>query len=195
MKRYLAIGLLTLFPATAYAEEAPLPPPNRVAIGVNVLQPAFYALASSMFGNSMYLPIPIDADVAITDRWGLAGTFQILHHNDGALSMNGLSLMVGPRVQITGRGVTGLYASVKLGMGFDTGHDYNAANYNRVNVIVQPEIGYSLAYKAFFLAFGVGAQVKAQIVEDKSSGWAWNGLGSLLSTCVPVLNITPGVTF
>ena len=196
MKTGFILSGLLLFSATARAEEAPAEPPRKVALGVNVLQPLIYGVSSSFFQAGSYIPVPIEAHVSFGPRWGFAGTFQYVHQNDGTMNLNGLTLVGGPRYQITGQGLTGFYATFKAGIGFLTGVDAESYHYNRVFVALQPEIGYALAWKAFFLAFGAGAQFQATFVEDKqSSNWVWNGLGQMLATCVPVVNITPGITF
>ena len=183
--------------APSHAPAAP-----RFAIGVNLMQPAIYSLASSFFSNSYFIPVPIEGHVSINPRWGLATTLVYLKHKDGDYKVNGLQLGLGPRLTLVGEGLRGLYTTFKVGLGFRAGHDYRGADYYRIDLTLQPEIGYSLAWgpPGCFLAFGLGVQLQKPLSEtshsssgsDWYSGWDWNGLGKMINYYLPVVNITLG---
>jgi hypothetical protein len=182
----LALPLL-LLPAIARADE---PPAHRFAVGVNVLQPALYGIASSFFEESLLLPVPIEAHVHIHDRWGLTGTLQYRRHKDGDLSVNGLGLFVGPRLRLTGRDLDGLYATLKVGLAFNGGRDYFQATYNRLDFVLQPELGYAVILGPVYLGFGAGFEGQIPVFQDRSGTWTWNGLGLMVTSYLPVANLT-----
>ena len=182
--------IVAALPATAVAE-APSP---RVAIGLNVMQPAIYGIASAFFEDSHFVPIPIEGHFRIRGRWGIAGTLQYLHHKDGNLSLNGLHLALGPRFTIFGDGLRGLYVAFKVGLGFRYGDDYFASSYYRVGLLLQPEVGWAFAWgrPGFYLAVGLGLQSEVTLTEKEHSRWEWNGLGALINYYLPLVNVTVG---
>ncbi len=182
---------LTSSVASAQGEAGRTP---RIAIGVNVAQTAIYGIASSFFESSLFVPVPIEGHFRLSRRWGLAATLQYLHHKDGTLKLNGLSVSLGPRFTLWGEGLRGLYAAVKLGIGFRHGDDYFRAKYYRVGMQIQPELGWSFAWgpPGFFLSAGVGLQSEVTLTEESHSGWAWNGLGAMINYYLPMVNVTVG---
>lgn len=165
----------------------------HVAIGLNVLQPTLYGLASAFFDNSYFVPVPLDVHVRITRRWGLLTGLQYLAHKDGLYKVNGIETGIGPRLTIVGNGLRGLYAAFRLGFGFLKGNDYSNASYYRVSMIFQPELGYALAWRppSVYLAFGLGLQAAVTLTES-DHGWDWNSLGKMINYYMPLANITVG---
>ena len=68
------------------------PAKPRLALGLNVMQPAIYALASTFFEDSHYIPVPIEAHLSINKQWGLASTLGYFNHQDGDYKVQGLQL-------------------------------------------------------------------------------------------------------
>ncbi len=181
---------LALGSGAARADERP----PRLAIGLNLGQAAIYGIASSFFESSLFVPIPIEGHFRLSPRWGLATTVQYLHHKDGDLRLNGLSVSLGPRLTLHGEGLRGLYAALKVGLGFRKGEDYFAESYYRVGLLLQPELGWSFAFgrPGFFLAVGVGLQSEVTLTEAGHGRWEWNGLGAMINYYLPLVNLTAG---
>jgi hypothetical protein len=170
------------------------PTAPRFAIGLNLMHPAIYGLASTFFDHSYFVPVPIEGHVSINPQWGLATSLVYLKHKDGDYKVNGLQIGVGPRFTMVGEGLRGLYSTFKVGLGFRAGHDYREVNYYRIDISFQPEIGYSLAWgpPGVFLAFSLGVQLQKPVSETEHSDWEWNGLGKMINYYLPVVNITLG---
>jgi hypothetical protein len=170
------------------------PAKPRLALGLNVMQPAIYALASTFFEDSHYIPVPIEAHLSINKQWGLASTLGYFNHQDGDYKVQGLQLGLGPRFTFVGDGLRGFYGTLKLGLAFRKGHDYNFDNYYRVGLTLQPEVGYSLAWgpSGLFLAFGLALQTELPLTESSHPTWEWNGLGEMINYYLPIVNITVG---
>ncbi len=111
----LTCMFVCLSPTASRAEQADDEP--WLAIGVNLGQLGAFGLASTTFDNSKLIPLPLEGHLRLSDNWGLAATLQYRHHTDGSLELNEFSLLVGPRLQLLGRGIEGLYISLKLGLG------------------------------------------------------------------------------
>jgi hypothetical protein len=185
----LTCHLIGFLPSSrARAEDSP----RRLAIGVNLLQPLVYGVGSSFLESSLFLPLSLEGHLSLAVPFGLTTTVQYRYHRDGDLELNGLALLLGPRFQITGSHVEGLFAALKLGIGFNAGHDYYLGRYDRLDLLVQPEVGYSIALGALFLSFGVGLQGQFALITDQASSWEWTGLGRMLTSYTPVANLTVG---
>jgi hypothetical protein len=197
------VMLAVLFPPSASLAETEQSTANlpvyspakpRFALGVNVMQPAIYALASSFFEDSHFIPVPLEAHVSINRQWGLASTLGCFSQHDGDLKLQGLQLGLGPRFTLVGDGLRGLYGTFKLGIALRVGHDYRLDNYYRFGLTMQPEVGYSLAWgpPGLFLAFGLGIQTEVPLLESSHPTWEWSGLGKMVNYYLPVVNITLG---
>jgi hypothetical protein len=190
---------IVLVPAAARAQSETdstdlSPRKPRFALGLNVMQPAIYGLASSFFERSHFVPIPLEAHVSIDRHWGLAGTLAYANHKDGGYQVQEVGIGLGPRVTFVGNGLRGFYGTVKVGIAFRKGHDYFSQSYYRVGMTLQPELGYSLAWgpPGYFMAFGAGVQTEIPLTETSHPYWDWNGLGKMINYYLPVINVTVG---
>lgn len=197
----MAAGVLVLRSGAACAQADVAPGEGestaaqpRVALGMNVMQPAIYGLASTFFDQSYFIPIPLEAHVSINRQWGLATTLGYLAHRDGDFRVKGLWLALGPRATLVGNGLRGLYSVGKVGLAFRAGDDYGSRSYYRIGLVLQPELGYSLAWdpRGMFLAFGLGVLAELALSETNHPDWGWNGLGKMVNYYAPVVNITVG---
>jgi hypothetical protein len=184
----------TVVPAQEPQPVSPAVTAPRFAIGLNLMQPAIYGLASTFFDHSYFIPVPIEGHVSINPQWGLATSLVYMKHKDGDYKVNGLQIGIGPRFTMVGKGLCGLYSTFKVGLGFRAGHDYREDDYYRIDITFQPEIGYSLMWgpPGVFLAFSLGVQLQKPASETEHSDWEWNGLGKMINYYLPVVNITLG---
>ncbi len=67
--------------------------------------------------------------------------------------------------------LNGFYADVKFGLGYAFGKDYNNSDYNRTDLIIEPDLGYYLCFKSnFTIALGIGLQSLVKLSESYYGG-------------------------
>ncbi len=170
------------------------------SIGVNALQPLVFLMASQFDENEAYiLPIPVEIHAHIQKRWGFCGTVQITMYQIGEgdnHQMGEIMAAGGPRYRFTGKKLEGAYATGKFGLSYWGGTAHGVQDYRRLNLVVQPEVGYSVRIgdPGLFLAFGVGVQLGLRLAErfEGDNSPDWNSQGKMLMSYTPWLNVTIG---
>jgi hypothetical protein len=165
--------------------------------GINVLHTALITLIStSLSDTTEYLPIHLYYDHAFTQNWGVAALGFYRLDNDSNFRTNELGFAIGPRFSFDF--IKGLYTDCKVGLGYAFGVDYMGADYSRLDLVIEPEVGYTLIIGRFFsLTFGIGLQTLIMITEapSRSGAWDWNYMGRLSHYYLPVANFSLGVVF
>jgi hypothetical protein len=167
---------------------------GKTFIGINPAHTVIIqAVSKAMDKNVSYLPVHINACHAINEHIGISGLFMYRLDKDGDYYLtHEFGFAVGPAYLF--ERLNGLYADIKLGLGYAFGTDYNNSDYNRTDLIIEPDIGYYLSFKnRFTIAIGVGLQSLVKLSESYYGEiWEWNSTGKLSHYYLPVANISLG---
>jgi hypothetical protein len=152
------------------------------------------AVSKAMDKNVSYLPVHIIMSHSFTEHFGISGLFLYRLDKDGDNFLtHEFGFAVGPAYLF--KRLNGFYADVKLGLGYAFGTDYNNRDYNRTDLIIEPDLGYYLCFKSrFTMAIGIGLQSLIKLSESYyGSVWEWNSTGKLSHYYLPVANISCGI--
>ncbi len=176
------------------SEQLEEPPGPVFALGFNLVQFLLETAGSTAVKDSSLVTVPIETHASFGGIWGLGGSLLIRSVKDGLVRYDtGFALGIGPRLGFFGDGVEGMFLTVKLGVGYAAGKNYQGQDYNRVDLLVQPEIGYAFAWGApgFFLGLGAGLRSLIPVSENPGS-LNFNAIGKLLHYYTPLINGTVG---
>lgn len=169
---------------------------RKLFIGINISHTIMVGVISGALGEeTLCLPIHAGVQYSFNKRWGISGLVYYRYEKDGFnFKTNGIGFAVGPRISFTGTAVEGFYATVMLGVGFNSGLDYFQRDYRRTDLVIEPEIGYVSPMKLgpFGFAFGFGLQTLIPLNESPQE-IQWNTLGKLSHYYLPVINISIGI--
>jgi hypothetical protein len=168
------------------------PSSPRVVVGVNAAQMAWNIVAGTAIGVT-WIPVPIEASVRLTDRWGL--TFGLHYRYEDYWEGSGLwndyhevFIMGGPRVSISNRGLRGWFASAQIGIGY--AHD--PSPYTCVSIVLQPELGYSWVFGRPGLHLAIGAGLLVNIAAHESPGLELTAIGWIAHRFIPLFDLKLG---
>ncbi len=152
------------------------------------------AVSHVMDPNVSYLPIHIIVNHSFTEHFGLSGLFLYRFDKDGDNFLtHEFGFAIGPAY--LSKMLNGFYADFKIGLGYAFGTDYNNSDYNRTDLILEPDLGYYLCFKSkFTMSIGIGLQSLIKLSESYYGDiWEWNSTGKLSHYYLPVVNISFGV--
>jgi len=182
-------------PSAAQVAASPPDGSPRWAVGLNLLEPILYYAGSSTttHDKAVVTPVPVDLHVRLSDGFGIKGTLLYRYFKDGSdLAIHEVALAAGPRLSLTGKGLEGLHLAITGGLGFASGHDYDARKYSRVDFVLRSELAYAWASSSgVYLVVGAGLLSLFPISEDPAP-IDWNSLGKLFQYYQPAINLTVG---
>ncbi len=152
------------------------------------------AVSKAMNPNVSYLPIHITVNHSFTEHFGISGLFLYRLDKDGDNFLtHEFGFAVGPAY--LSKKLNGFYADFKIGLGYAFGTDYNNSDYNRIDFILEPDLGYYLCFKSrFTMSIGIGLQSLIKLSESYYGNiWEWNSTGKLSHYYLPVVNISFGI--
>jgi hypothetical protein len=195
MKRILAFIIILIAFTQHHSFSQEESSDERTFIGINPAHTIIIqAVSKAIDKNVSYLPVHIIASHAITEHVGISGLFMYRLDKDGDYFLtHEFGFAVGPAYLF--KKLNGLYADIKLGLGYAFGTDYNNSDYNRTDLIIEPDIGYYLCFKSrFTMAIGIGLQSLVKLSESYYGDiWEWNSTGKLSHYYLPVANISVGI--
>ncbi len=175
-------------------EESPAP---RNQIGVNVLHtPVVYLVSASMSGDVSYVPIHVGYVRSLSKNLGLSVLGLYRRDQDADFRTNEFGFAVGPRLSFDR--LKGWFVECKFGVGRASGVDYFSHDYSRWDLVVQPDIGYSLMLGSnVSVTAGIGVQTLLLLSEtpDRGIDWEWNDVGQMSHYYLPVANLSVALTF
>ena len=164
-------------------------------IGINPAHTiVIQAVSKAMDPNVSYLPIHIIVNHSFTEHFGISGLFLYRFDKDGDyFKTHEFGFAIGPAY--LSKKLNGFYADFKIGLGYAFGTEYNNSDYNRIDLILEPDLGYYLCFKSkFTMSIGIGMQSLIKLSESYDGNiWEWNSTGKLSHYYLPVLNISCGV--
>lgn len=175
------------------ASTPPGPAPSKFVFSLNVAEFAAFLGAGYQVVGSPFVALHLDASLHLKGRWGL--NFGLVYRyenqrNNIFTNFHEIIGMVGVRIGLTGRGLDGLYLTAKLGLG-----GVHGANYKRVELAIQPEIGYAWSWgrPGFHLTLGVGLLALIHVHSSPSRTWGdFSDLGHVVHYLIPVFNLGLG---
>jgi hypothetical protein len=199
---FVTLFLLAIIAGAVAQEEGDQP---RNYLGVNIAHPLIiFGISRLLSDTTAYLPIHLHYALRLGENWGLGSQFLYQLEMDGRhFSTNEFGLAVGPRFSINvGKGSTVYFIQCKVGAGYAFGTDYNNNAYSRLDLIVEPDTGFTFVLgKVFALTAGIGLQSLIPLTESpqRSSSpggwWDWNEIGYLSHYFLPVANVSLGFVF
>ena len=135
-------------------------------------------LSTIMDPNTTYIPIHIVANHSFSKHFGLSGLLMYRLEKDNAFKTNEIGFAVGP--SYLSNELNGFYADLKLGIGLAAGQNNLSEDYTRMDLIIQPDIGFFKKFSSgFALSLGLGIQSLVKISENPSREgvWEWNKTG------------------
>jgi hypothetical protein len=195
MKRAIIIFLFGLFVSiNSNAQSAQNA--GSTYLGFNVIHPILLeAVSHAMDKEVSYLPIHLTVDHSFTKHFGVAGLLMYRYEKDGEyFNTHELGFAAGP--SYLSNSLKGFYANVKVGIGLTFGKDYNNSDYNRTDLILQPDLGYYVSLKSgLTFTLGIGMQSLLKLSESYYGDiWEWNYTGKLSHYYLPVVNFSVGYT-
>jgi hypothetical protein len=176
-------------------EASPPGRPPRFAVGLNVLEPVLYSVGAgtTTHNKAMLTPVPVDFHARVSDVVGINGTLLYRYFRDGSrLALHEIAAAAGPRLSFTGNGLEGFYVAAKVGLGVAVGHDYSGRDYSRIDLVLQSEFGYAIAFASgVYLVAGAGVLSLFPLKQDPGP-ISWNSLGKMFQYYQPVVNLTLG---
>jgi len=167
---------------------------KRFSMGVNLGQTVTIAVLSKALsgGITLYIPVEIDAAFALSRRFALSGEFLYRLEQDGTyFNTQELGVALGP-TYVSG-GLRGFFATARVGLAYASGIDYNNEAYQRLDLLLQPEVGVFVPLPMdVALTVGLGMQSLVLISENPVRTWSWNALGVMSHGYLPVLDLSLG---
>jgi len=151
------------------------------------------AVSKALDPDVSYLPIHIIVNHSFTEHFGMSGLFLYRLEKDGDnFITHEFGFAVGPAY--LSKKLNGFYADIKIGLGYAFGTEYNNSDYNRIDLIIEPDLGYYLCFKSnFTMSIGIGMQSLIKLSESYDGNiWEWNSTGKLSHYYLPVANISFG---
>ena len=170
---------------------------SKFFIGINVAHSIVVSSVSALIGDEVfYLPIHFDFHFALSNTFGLSGLLMYRYEKDGYyFKTNEFAFAVGPRISLSKKGIEGFYVTCQVGAGFCFGKEYSDSDYYRIDLIINPEIGYVFPSRGRLgFAVGLGLQTMIPIVEDYVGYiWSWKAIGNLSHYYLPVIKLSVGI--
>ncbi len=194
---------------TAFAQEGEGRPQNY--LGVNVAEPLIVFAVSRVYSmydvDTTYLPVTANYAHAFSKHWGISGMLMYRYEKySNDYLINEFGFAVGPRFSLDF--MKGFFIEVKAGPAYAFGRDYDGYPYARLDLVLQPEIGFNIALgSAFTLTVGGGLQTLIPLYEwinnpmgsSVSDMWTWTGVSYAISGLahlyLPVLNVSAAFVF
>jgi hypothetical protein len=163
-------------------------------IGINPLHTIVIKTVSNAIDRDVtYLPVHLILDHSLTKHFGISGLLLYRLDKDGENFLtHELGFAAGP--SYLSNALKGFYANFKIGFGYAFGKDYNDSEYDRFDLIIQPDIGYYINFKnGFVMTIGLGLQSLLKLSESYFGYiWEWNSTGRLSHYYLPVVNLSFG---
>ncbi len=163
-------------------------------IGINPLHTIVIKTVSGAIDKDVtYLPVHLIVDHSVKKHFGISGLLLYRLDKDGENFLtHEFGFAAGP--SYLSNGLKGFYANLKVGFGYAFGKDYNDSEYDRIDLILQPDIGYYIYFSnGFMLTIGLGMQSLLKLSESYYGLiWEWNSTGRLSHYYLPVVNLSFG---
>jgi len=195
MKRKILTLLPGIFPVYGLLAQVEQNP-QATFIGINPVHTILVESVSQAIDPSVsYLPIHFTVDHSFSKHFGISGLLLYRLDKDGEYFLtHEFGFAAGP--SYLSDELKGFYANLKIGVGLSFGKDYNNSDYNRTDLVLQPDIGYYIDFQnGLTFTIGIGMQSLIKLSESYYGYiWEWNFNGRLSHYYLPVVNFTIGYT-
>jgi hypothetical protein len=162
--------------------------------GLNIGHTVAVDLVSHAMSDSVsYVPFHIQGTYCLSNHFGISGLLLYRFERDHELLTNEVGAAVGPCLMVNG--LKSFFCDVKIGVATAFGRDYEGDDYSRVDLVVQPDVGFFIPLnRTFTFCFGLGIQSLLLLNESPSRNgvWDWNSMGMFSHYYLPVLNVSIG---
>jgi hypothetical protein len=172
---------------------------EKTYYGINLGNLAVVGLTSKIMNpNVTYLPVHLHVMHAFRRHFGLTGMALYRMEKDYNLFTHEVGIAVGPTY--LSNAIKGYFLDCKFGVAYAFGRDVRKHDYNRTDLIVQPEFGYYFRFKnVYTMAVGIGLQTLFLYKENPTrrsgfNSWDWNSMSQLAHYYLPVINVSVGFT-